>query len=78
MSFIKGTSYSGNQGNVCVKQEDPEAPISTLYGSIIALDKGIILNQNDDIITFIFNENIIKIEYKTYKKSMYDKIINLI
>lgn len=78
MSFLKGASYAGNQGNVYVKQENQKTTIDTLDGSIIALDKGIVLKQSDNIIMFIFNENIVKIEYKIYSKSFSEKLLNLL
>lgn len=78
MSFLKGASYAGTQGNVYVKQENQKTTIDILDGSIIALDKGIVLKQYDNIIMFIFNENIVKIEYKIYSKSFSEKLLNLL
>lgn len=78
MSFLKGASYAGNQGNVYVKQDNPKQTIETLDGSIIALDKGIVIKQCNSMIMFIFNENIIKIEYKIYQRSFSEKLLDLL
>lgn len=78
LSFLKGASYSGNHGNVYVKQEDSKAPTSTIDGSIIALDKGILLKQSDNMITFIFNDKIVKIEYNTHAKSFSEILLNIL
>ena len=78
MSFLKGTSYSGTQGNIYVKQEDQKTQIDILYGNIIALDKGILLKQSDNIITFTFNDKIVKIEYKIHTNSFSEKLLNLL
>ena len=49
-----------------------------MSGSIISLDKGVLLKDYNDNVTFIFNENIKKIEYKIYTKSFREKLINLL
>ena len=77
-SFIKGINYPGNYGIVYTNIESKKENFETMSGSIISLDKGVLLKDYNDNVTFIFNENIKKIEYKIYTKSFREKLINLL
>lgn len=77
ISFMKGAVYPGSYGSVYVKTEG-EIPIEMYSGNITSLEKGIILKQGDDQVMFIFNDNIKNIEFKIYKKSISEKLMDLL
>ena len=75
-SFIKGDKYSGNYGTVYIKNETKDS--NTLYGNIMALDKGIIIKDYDNNVIFVFNDNIRMIKYTRYTILPSEKLINLL
>ena len=75
-SFMKGEVYPGNYGLVYTNMEIKNGKFEVINGSIISLDKGVIVKNYSDNATFIFNGNIKKIEYKIYANSFFEKLMN--
>lgn len=77
-SFMNGDTYPGNYGLVYTNIESKNGKFEVIDGSVISLDKGVIVKDYNDNATFIFNGNIKKIEYKIYAKSLFEKLMNLL
>ncbi|WP_240823767.1 hypothetical protein [Desulfovibrio sp. UIB00] len=75
---MNGNTYPGNYGFVYTNIETKKGEFEVIDGSIISLDKGVIVKDYNDNATFIFNGNIKKIEYKIYAKSFLEKLMNLL